>query len=237
VLKLSRLEGENGRQSACEIDSRSFMARLTCIYRCLLALFALSGIVVSYVAIIPGAHVSRLTMTANFFSYFTIQSNLLLAVALLCAEIAPRSALGRWANKPSTRGALLIYVGIAGIVYVLMLRGVWHPRAWQLLGDQILHYCVPLLYAVDWIFLSERGKLSWHDALWWLVFPAVYSAYTLVHGSLSRFYPYPFLDVRDLGLEAVLLNMGLLASTLVLLGGVLILLDWISLKQRAFRRA
>ncbi|SCB35994.1 Pr6Pr family membrane protein [Rhizobium multihospitium] len=213
------------------------MAGLIRVYRCLLALLALSGIAVSYAAIVPGAHVSRLTMTLNFFSYFTIQSNLLLAMALLCAQIAPLSSIGQWASKPSVRSALFLYVGIAGIVYVLMLRDVWHPRGWQLLGDQILHYCVPLLYAVDWIFLSERGKLSWRDVLWWLAFPAAYSVYTLAHGYISRFYPYPFLDVRDIGLEAVLLNIGFLASALLALGGVLTFLDWVGARQRTMRRA
>jgi hypothetical protein len=213
------------------------MAGLTRIYRYLLAMLALSGIVLSYVAIIPGAHVSRLTMTVNFVSYFTIQSNLLLAMTLLWAEIAPLSSVGRWASKPSTRSALLIYVGVAGAVYVLMLRDVWHPRGWQLLGDQILHYGVPILCALDWVFLSERGTLSWRDALWWLAFPAAYSVYTLAHGYISRFYPYPFLDVRDIGLEAVLLNMGLLASGFLVLGGVLTFLDWAGAKQRVFRRA
>ncbi|MDK4701945.1 Pr6Pr family membrane protein [Rhizobium sp. CNPSo 4062] len=213
------------------------MAGLIRVYRYLLALLALSGIAVSYIAITPGVHVSRLTMTVNFFSYFTMQSNLLLAMTLLCAQIAPLSSIGKWASKPPVRSALLLYVGIAGIVYVLMLRDVWHPRGWQLLGDQILHYWVPLLYALDWIFLSERGKLSWRDVLWWLAFPAAYSAYTLSHGYISHFYPYPFLDVRDIGLEGVLLNMGLLASALLVLGGVLTFLDWVGAKQRAFRRA
>jgi hypothetical protein len=118
-----------------------------------------------------------------------------------------------------------------------MLRDVWHPRGWQLFGDQILHYCVPVLYALDWFFLSERGKLSWRDMLWWLAFPAAYSVYTLAHGYVSRFYPYPFLDVRDIGLEAVLLNMGLLAAAFLVLGGALTFLDWVSTRQRVFRRA
>ncbi|MDK4716495.1 Pr6Pr family membrane protein [Rhizobium sp. CNPSo 4039] len=213
------------------------MAGMIRVYRYLLALLALSGIAISYFAIIPGGHVSRLTMTVNFFSYFTMQSNLLLAMTLLCAQIAPLSSIGKWASKPSVRSALLLYVGIAGIVYFLMLRDVWHPRGWQLFGDQILHYCVPLLYAADWIFLSERGRLSWRDVLWWLAFPAAYSAYTLAHGYISRFYPYPFLDVRDIGLEAVLLNMGLLATAFLVMRGMLTFLDWVGAWQRVFRRA
>ncbi|WP_240535494.1 Pr6Pr family membrane protein [Rhizobium freirei] len=188
-------------------------------------MLALSGVVISYVAISPAAHVSRLKLTTNFLSYFTIQANILFAVALLSAEIAPSSAFGRWAGRSSTKTALLIYVGVAGCIYAWLLKDVWHPSGWQLRGDQILHYCVPLLAVVDWLFLVERNRLAWRDAIWWLLFPALYSIYSLVHGYLSRFYPYPFLDVRDIGLQAVLINMAFLGVLFLALGGTIILLD------------
>lgn len=191
----------------------------------MIALLALLGIVISYTAIIPAAHVSRLRLTTNFLSYFTIQANILLVVALLSAEIVPSSAAGRWARRSATKTALLIYVGVAGSVYVWMLRDVWHPRGWQLLGDQILHYWIPFFTALDWIFFVERGMLSWRDAIWWLLFPALYSAYSLVHGHLSGFYPYPFLDVGDIGPHAVLINITLLGAAFFILGEALILLD------------
>ncbi|SCB44159.1 hypothetical protein GA0061102_10432 [Rhizobium miluonense] len=195
------------------------------LYRWAIALLALSGVVISYVAITPAAHVSRLTLTTNFLSYFTIQANILFAVVLLSAEIAPSLAFGRWASRSSTKTALLIYVGVAGGIYAWLLKDVWHPSGWQLRGDQILHYCIPLLAAFDWIFLVERNRLDWRNAIWWLLFPALYSVYSLVHGQLSRFYPYPFLDVRDIGLQAVLINMAFLGVLFLALGGVLILLD------------
>lgn len=193
--------------------------------RCLLALLALTGIVISYVAIIPGAHVSRVRLTTNFLSYFTIQSNILLVVALLAAEIAPSSQIGRWARRSSTKTAILLYVGVAGGVYFWMLKDVWHPRGWQLRADQLLHYCIPLLAAIDWLFFVERGRLTWRDAFWWLLFPALYSAYSLVHGYFSGFYPYPFLDVNDVGLQEVLGNMALLGILFLLLGGTITLVD------------
>lgn len=194
-------------------------------WRWMIALLALSGIAISYVAIIPAAHVSRLRLTTNFLSYFTIQANTLLVIALLSAEIIPSSAIGQWARRPAAKAALLIYIGVAGGVYLWILKGVWHPRGWQLWGDQILHYWIPVLAALDWVFVVERGKLSWRNAIWWLLFPAVYSAYSLVHGYLSGFYPYPFLDVDDIGLGAVLINMALLGAMFLALGGAVIFLD------------
>ncbi|MGV1759566.1 Pr6Pr family membrane protein [Rhizobium sp. A22-96] len=194
-------------------------------WRWMIALLALSGIVISYAAIIPAAHVSRLRLTTNFLSYFTIQANILLVIALLSAEITPSSGIGRWAKRSATKTALLIYVGVAGCVYVWVLQDVWHPRGWQLWGDQILHYWIPLLTALDWIFLVERGRLSWRDAIWWLLFPALYSIYSLIHGHLSGFYPYPFLEVSDIGLNAVLINMTILGVIFLALGGIFIALD------------
>lgn len=194
-------------------------------YRGMIALLALSGIVISYVAIIPAAQVTRLRLTTNFLSYFTVQTNILLVVLLSSAEIRPSSIIGQWAKRPSTKTALLMYVGVAGGVYAWMLRAVWHPSGWQLWGDQMLHYCVPALVALDWTFLVEHGKLSWRDAIIWLSFPALYSIYSLVHGYFSRFYPYPFLDVDAIGLHPALSNMALLAAIFLVFGGVLILID------------
>ncbi|WP_245472209.1 Pr6Pr family membrane protein [Rhizobium jaguaris] len=202
-----------------------FMKSSVRFYRWMIIFLALSGITISYMAIIPAVHVTRLRLTTNFLSYFTIQANILLVVVLLSSEFTPSSVIGRWASRSSTKTALLIYVGIAGGVYAWMLRAVWHPSGWQLRGDQMLHYCIPALSALDWIFLVERGKLVPRDALWWLSFPAIYSVYSLVHGYLSGFYPYPFLDVGDIGLQATLINMALLGVAFLVLGEVLIFID------------
>ncbi|MDL2406165.1 Pr6Pr family membrane protein [Rhizobium calliandrae] len=166
----------------------------------------------------------------NFLSYFTIQANILLVMALLSAEIAPASMIGRWAKRSSTKTALMIYVGVAGGIYVWMLRSVWHPLGWQLRGDQLLHYCIPILATLDWLFRVERDRLFWRDAIWWLFFPALYSVYSLVHGHFSGFYPYPFLDVSDIGLQAVLANMALLGVLFLVLGAAVILVDRIAAK-------
>ena len=32
--------------------------------------------------------------------------------------------------------------------------------------------------------------------MWWLVFPLVWTAYTLIRGAIVDWYPYPFLDHR-----------------------------------------
>ena len=47
----------------------------------------------------------------------------------------------------------------------------------------------------------------------------------LLNGSVTGFYPYPFLEVRQLGYERVLLNMGLLTAAFAVLGLILVGID------------
>ncbi|MBX4421667.1 hypothetical protein K4H00_27040, partial [Mycobacterium tuberculosis] len=69
----------------------------------MLAMVVLAGIGIAYFAIIPAAHVSRLRLTANFFSYFTIQTNALVFLGLVFSLAAPRSRPGQWALCPPVR--------------------------------------------------------------------------------------------------------------------------------------
>lgn len=59
-------------------------------------------------------------------------------------------------------------------------------------------------------------------AIWWLVYPFVYLVYTLIRGSITGTYPYPFLDVSTIGYSRTAANA--LVLMMVFLGiGVAIL--------------
>ena len=45
---------------------------------------------------------------------------------------------------------------------------------------------------------------------------------SLIHGAVTGFYPYPFLEVTQLGYERVLLNMGVLTAAFAVLGLILV---------------
>jgi hypothetical protein len=52
-----------------------------------------------------------------------------------------------------------------------------------------------------------------------------YAALSLLHGAVTGFYPYPFLEVGQLGYERVLLNMGVLMAAFAVLGLILVGVD------------
>ena len=83
----------------------------------------------------------------------------------------------------------------------------------------------PALYIVDWLVFVPKGTLSARSVLWWLLYPVGYAAVSLLPGAVTEFYPYPFLEVGQLGYERVLLNMGVLMAAFAVLGLILVGID------------
>jgi hypothetical protein len=149
----------------------------------------------------------------NFFSFFTIESNLLAIVVLVVGGVLdPQSE--RWAY---VRGAATLYMVITGIVYAALLANeeVGLTAAWV---DSAMHQVTPAVLLVDWVCFPPWGRASYRAALAWLAFPLVYLAYSLSRGAAVDWYPYPFLDPRHPG------GYGRVAAFAVVLAVVMALL-------------
>ncbi|HST67738.1 MAG TPA: Pr6Pr family membrane protein [Mycobacteriales bacterium] len=170
------------------------------------------GIAVAGAAALVTALVTSTGSAANFFSFFTVQSNVLAVVVLLVSGVAdPRSE--RWAF---VRGAVTLYLVITGIVYAALLSDVDVQLAapWT---DSVLHRIVPIMMLVDWLLLPPWTRASRARALTWLAFPLAYFAYSLLRGPIADWYPYPFLDPRPHGYDHVLGYAVVLALGMALL--------------------
>jgi len=74
----------------------------------------------------------------NFFSFFTIQSNVIGVVAVTIAALAgPAARSSVWLSQ--LRGAATLYMGITGMIFSLLLSGadVQTPIPWV---NSVLHY-------------------------------------------------------------------------------------------------
>jgi len=171
----------------------------------------------------PGA--PFIEATVRYFSFFTILTNILVALALTLPWLAPDTSLGRFFTRTSVRTAILTYIVIVAVIYHYLLAKLWNPQGWQLLADTIEHVVTPLLYVINWVLFVPKGTIRWKSALAWLVYPLVYAVYSLIHGAVTGFYPYPFLEVGQLGYERVLLNMGVLMAAFAVLGLTLVGID------------
>ncbi|HTL08515.1 MAG TPA: Pr6Pr family membrane protein [Chitinophagaceae bacterium] len=145
-------------------------------------------------------------MIIRYFSYFTIQTNLLVATAFTCLLLAPRSRAGRFFSRQQTMTAITVYILIVGLIYNTILRFLWAPQGLQKTVDELLHTVIPLLALAYWLFFLKKDQLQWKDVLPWLIYPFAYISYVLIRGSISGFYPYPFINTAQLGLNKVLVN-------------------------------
>lgn len=140
----------------------------------------------------------------RFFSYFTILTNLLIAVFFSAQIFTAFSSVK--INKPGVLTALTVYITVVGLVYQFLLRPLWDPQGLQKVVDELLHSIIPLLVIVYWYFNENRQAVKYKQIPQWFIYPAVYLCYILIRGSVSGFYPYPFIDAGTIGMQKVLWN-------------------------------
>jgi hypothetical protein len=140
----------------------------------------------------------------TYLSFFTILTNLLVALVFTAIAIGPAQTRLQFFLSPSVQAATAVYITIVGIVYQLLLRQIWNPQGAQWVADVLLHTIIPAGYVLFWLLFAPRAGLRWKDAVNWLVYPAVYLLYVLARGAMSGLYPYPFVDVKVLGYGGVL---------------------------------
>lgn len=176
-------------------------------FRILAAVIGFIALFLQYIVIAAPLEGAELTKwTIEFFCFFTILTNCLAALAMVLPALTPGTVLGRFFDRPSVRTAVASYIIIVATVYHFILRTYWDPHGWGKVADVLLHYVTPALFMLDWLLFVPKGSVPWSTVATALVFPLVYICWTLWHGAQTGFYPYPFVDVAELGWRKVALN-------------------------------
>lgn len=159
--------------------------------------------------------------------YFTVLTNILVTLIVTrLAWVGPRGFLAR----PGTLAAAAVYIVVVGLIYALLLNALWAPSGLHKLADAILHSLIPVLFVLWWLLYAPKKGLRWTQPLRWLAYPLAYFVFSVVLGTLTGRYLYPFADLGNLGPVRVLRNaalllllfwgLGMAAVTLARLGGV-----------------
>ncbi|MBJ8345036.1 Pr6Pr family membrane protein [Antrihabitans sp. YC2-6] len=155
---------------------------------------------------------NELYSVANYFSYFTILSNVAAVVVLFVGgAIDPPGE--RWQR---IRGAVTVYMVITCVVYAVLLANVDVMLQDKWIND-VLHRLLPIVLLVDWILTPPRQRIEEKRVLAWLAFPIVYGVYSLIRGPIVDWYPYPFIDPRTQGYVSLALGLVVLLIAFVLL--------------------
>ena len=153
-----------------------------------------------------------------YCSFFTILTNLIVAVGLTFSLLAPNSRWGSFFSSAVVACGTALYIAMVGAVYFLLLRNLWNPEGLQKIADVILHDVVPVMYVAYFILFIPKSGLRWKDTLSWSIYPLVYLAWILIRGAISGRYPYPFVDVGQIGCLHALLNSAMLLAVFLLAG-------------------
>ena len=122
---------------------------------------------------------------------------------------------------------------LVGVVYYALLQGLHHLKGAALVADLLLHRASPIAMTSWWLLFAPRGRLQWSAPLRWVVYPVAYFLYVLGRGQLDGKYPYPFIDVGQLGWLQVAINAGGIALGFILAGLLLVWIDrWRPLGSR-----
>lgn len=165
----------------------------------------------------------------RFFSYFTIQSNIL-AVVTAALLIAQPDRGGR--GWRAVRFAALLGMTTTLVVYVIALRPILdlHGLAW--LTDVMFHYVAPALTVVGWAMFGPWGRIDPRVIATVICWPIAYFGYTQALGTVSGWYPYPFLDADEHGTGQVLVNATVVTMLVVALSGAFWALDrWLERRR------
>jgi hypothetical protein len=171
----------------------------------LIALAAWYAVVSQYFLMLDNRVVDILETTMRFFSYFTILTNILVAIYFTALLIQGNSR-HRLFSSPGSLTAITGYITIVGLIYQIALRHLWQPEGQQWVVDELLHTVIPIAVIFFWYFNESSFPIRFQQIGAWLIYPLAYFIVILIRGGFSDFYPYPFVNTAALGLTRVLIN-------------------------------
>lgn len=170
---------------------------------------------------------SHTIASQNFFAYLTNQSNLAFVVLLTIAGVLAlrRARDPRWLTV--ALALVLTWTITAGLVFAILVwqagvRGIRIDVPWS---DQVLHFYLPAVTVAAWALAPGHRAVPWRVVPITLVYPVLWGVATLIRGPLIGWYPYYFLDPRQvsgppefvISCAVALASFSIVATALVLI--------------------
>ncbi|MDB5195331.1 MAG: putative rane protein [Parcubacteria group bacterium] len=176
---------------------KQHVLRFRTLYQFGFALLIVAALVIQFAYGIIVAGGITLAYVGLFASYFTILSNILVAV-VLCAE-ARADLMGHELSPrfERLRGLATFCIIATGVTYTLFLRGPGHQGTLQdsiPWINSVFHYVMPIVMAIDWVAFPTKKPVRWWAVLVWIAVTAFYLLYVELLGVFTHSYPYFFVD-------------------------------------------
>lgn len=168
------------------------------------------------VGTLAGAPVANRVL--RVLSFFTVQSNIISAVTSAQLARDPDRDGRSWR---AVRLASLFGITVTGIVYATVLAKVHEPNGWQeTFTNDVFHYIVPIMMIVGWVLFGPRPRIEARTIGLAILWPVIWVVYTLIHGAITSWYPYPFVNVLIHGYALVFVNAVLVVVVLLVVTAV-----------------
>ncbi|GAA0471980.1 hypothetical protein Ade02nite_51540 [Paractinoplanes deccanensis] len=192
------------------------------VWHTLLFAVVLASLVIQVTLSAQGDDAPAATRFVRLFSYFTIQSNILVLIVA-----------GSLVRDPGRDGSLwrilhldaLLGIVVTGIVYATILAGTADPHGAGWWSNMGFHYVAPWAALAGWLVFGPRPRIDRRTVAWAFAWPAAWIGYTLAHGAVTGWFPYPFADADAIGYPAATRNMLMVVVLAALLATALWALD------------
>ena len=189
------------------------------------------------------------TFRWDFYVYFTNISNFLCFGVMLAGLIQTAK---KKEDSFVTTAPLLKFIAMLGIlltflVFNIMLAGEEgrDPQLNWRIGSLTFHVILPVMYIAHWFLFYERKQCKWFYPLASVSFPLAYAIFLLIHAAILGFnssiltptgkgiliYPYFFVNLDTLGVDGVLMWVGILAVVFIAVGYLFFGLDKLQNKK------
>lgn len=199
---------------------------------CIGAVIGWFALLLQLVLIIQNRAATIPETVVRYFSFFTILTNILVAVSFTAVFANGIAAKNSFFTRPKTLTATAVYITIVGIIYNTVLRFIWVPTGWDMVANELLHLIIPVIFILFWLKFVPKQNMEWKNILPWLIYPLVYLIYTLIRGSFANWYPYPFIDVAAIGYSKALVNSAMVTVAFVVVALLFVgITKWMSKKN------
>lgn len=162
------------------------------------------------------------TRLVRLFSFFTIQSNLFVLGTSIALAINIHRDGRLWRVL---RFDALLGIIITGLVFETILAPLVHLEGWAYVATIGFHYISPWATLIGWLLFGPRPRATWATTALAFIWPLLWLVYTFVHGAVTGWYPYPFLDVDTIGFADSVRNSAVILAIGVVIAVVITLLD------------
>ena len=140
----------------------------------------------------------------DYLSFFTIWSNIVVAIVAGYFVYQPRAASPRF--QTIWLSALLM-ISVTGLTYHFALADPLDTPDAAAVSNACNHILTPLAFVLAWLIVGPRGWISLKLIMASFILPLSWILLTLMRGAIVDAYPYPFVNVVKLGYGPVLMNL------------------------------